>query len=108
MSAPITTITSPTHPISAILGRHSTATEDTHDPNLAALTLLDSGFLEKDIVIIISSQKLDHPRCMAEKWLASNGAEETTHAYALTMVPKFDLPPVKSQGEPTEDPSYHY
>ncbi|CAG8752184.1 1154_t:CDS:2, partial [Acaulospora colombiana] len=40
---------------------------------------------------------LDLPRCSVERWLASEGAEETTDAYALTLVPKFDLPPLPSQ-----------
>lgn len=100
MSGPITAISSTTHPISTVLGRQSIESTEKHDPNFAVLTLEDSQFLDKDIVIVISSQKLDQPRCMAERWLVSNGAEETTHAYALTMAPKFNVPPVKSQGKP--------
>ncbi|KIM34058.1 hypothetical protein M408DRAFT_325583 [Serendipita vermifera MAFF 305830] len=96
MNAPIKTISSPTHPINMKLGHHSLEMTGEHDPNLAAVTLQDSVFLDKDIVIIIAAQKLDYPRCMAERRPLSS-AEEPTHAYALTMVPKFDLPPVKSQ-----------
>jgi len=56
-----------------------------------------STFLEKDVVILISSQKLDHPRCSVERYLPSEGAEETTDAYALTLVPRFNLPPLPGQ-----------
>jgi hypothetical protein len=67
-------------------------------PSKAYVYLHESStFLEKDVVILISSQKLDHPRCSVERYLASEGADETTDAYALTLVPRFNLPPLAGQ-----------
>lgn len=97
MNAPITAISSPTHPISVNLGRH-TANSDDFTPNNGIVALHNSVFLETDVVVVISAQKLDHPRCVIERWPVSDGAEETTDAYALTFVPKVDMSPIQSQG----------
>lgn len=35
---------------------------------------------------------------MVERFTPEDGAEELTDAYALTLVPRFDLPPLPSQG----------
>jgi hypothetical protein len=102
MNAPVTSISSPTHPISMILGRHANETTDQLNPLKAHISLHSETFLEKDVVLIIAAQKLDHPRCNVERWLEKDGAEETTDAYALTFVPKVDLPPVQAQGKLVE------
>ncbi|PVF97081.1 hypothetical protein CPB86DRAFT_735500 [Serendipita vermifera] len=97
MNKAITSVSSPSHPIGLTLGCAEKELKGDFEPSKAFVYLGESAFLEKDIVIVISSQGLDMPRCSVERWLASEGAEETTDAYALTLVPKFDLPPLPSQ-----------
>jgi hypothetical protein len=98
MNKAITSVSSPSHPIGLTLGCAAKELQGDFEPSKAFVYLGDSAFLEKDIVVVISSQGLDMPRCSVERWLASEGAEETTDAYALTLVPKFDLPPLPTQG----------
>ncbi|PVF91424.1 hypothetical protein CPB86DRAFT_809498 [Serendipita vermifera] len=97
MNKAITSVSSPSHPIGLALGCAEKELKGDFEPSKAFVYLGDSAFLEKDIVIVISAQGLDVPRCSVERWLASEGAEETTDAYALTLVPKFDLPPLPNQ-----------
>ncbi|KAG8840860.1 hypothetical protein FRB91_005603, partial [Serendipita sp. 411] len=97
MNKPITSISSPSHPIGLTLGCHQQELTGEHDPSKAFVYLGDSAMLDKDIVIVISAQGMDTPRCSVERWLKSDGAEETTDAYALTLVPKFELPALPSQ-----------
>ena len=99
MSKPVTSVSSPSHPIGLTLGCAERELTGDFEPSKAFVHLSESTFLDKDIVIVISSQGLDAPRCTVERWLSSEGAEETTDAYALTLVPKFDLPALPSQGE---------
>lgn len=98
MSKPVTSITSPSHLIGLTLGCDEKELKGDFDATKAFIYLGDAAFLDKDIVIVIAAQGLDVPRCSVERWLASEGAE-TTDAYALTLVPKFDLPALPSQGE---------
>ena len=63
----------------------------------------EKTFLEKDIVILVSSPKLDFPRCTVERHFPSGDVQETTDAYALTLVPRFNLPPLPAQ-EYSKDP----
>ncbi|KIM20227.1 hypothetical protein M408DRAFT_30544 [Serendipita vermifera MAFF 305830] len=97
MSKTVTSISSPSHPIGLTLGCAEKELTGDYEPSKVFVRLGNSAFLDKDIVIVISAQGLDAPRCTVERWLASEGAEETTDAYALTLVPKFDLPPLPSQ-----------
>jgi hypothetical protein len=99
MSMPVTSVASPSHPLGLTLGSAEKQLKGDFDATKAFVYLSDTAFLDKDIVIVISAQGLDVPRCSVERWLASEGAEETTDAYALTLVPKFDLPALSSQGE---------
>jgi hypothetical protein len=101
MNKAITSVSSPSHPIGLTLGCAAKELKGDFEPSKAFVYLGDSAFLEKDIVVVISAQGLDVPRCSVERWLASEGAEETTDAFALTLVPKFDLPPLPSQGMDT-------
>jgi hypothetical protein len=101
MNEPISSISSPSHPIGLTLGCAERELRRDFEPSKAFVYLGNSTFLDKDIVIVISSQNLDTPRCSIERWLASDGAEETTDAYALTFVPKFELPPLPEQGKPS-------
>jgi len=98
MSKPITSVGSPSHPIGHNVGCAQKELQGDFEPSKAFIYLGDSAFLDKDIVIVISAQGLDTPRCSVERWLASEGAEETTDAYAFTLVPKFELPALPSQG----------
>ncbi|KAG8846784.1 hypothetical protein FS842_001575 [Serendipita sp. 407] len=97
MNKPVTSISSPSHPIGLMLGCHQRELTGEYDPSKAFVYLGDSAMLDKDIVIVISAQGMDAPRCSVERWLKSDGAEETTDAYALTLVPKFELPALPSQ-----------
>ncbi|KAG8822812.1 hypothetical protein FRC17_009456 [Serendipita sp. 399] len=97
MNKPITSVSSPSHPIGLNLGCHQRELTTDFEPSKAFVYLGESTMLDKDIVIVISTQGLDTPRCSVERWLKSEGAEETTDAYALTLVPKFELPALPRQ-----------
>jgi len=99
MDKPITSVASPSHRISTTLGSAERELKGEFEPSKAFVYLTESAFLDKDIVVVISAQGLDIPRCCVERWLSSEGAEETTDAYALTLVPKFNIPSLPSQGE---------
>jgi hypothetical protein len=73
-----------------------------YEPSTAFIHFEHSAFLDTDIVIEISAEGLDLPRCSVERWYVSEGAEETTDAYALTVVPKFDIPSLSGQGGPSD------
>jgi von Willebrand factor type A domain len=53
-------------------------------------------FLDRDFVLIIEAEGLDTPRCFAELD-DPNGRGSATIAMQLTLIPKFDLPPIKAQ-----------
>ncbi|KAG9040377.1 hypothetical protein FS842_003055 [Serendipita sp. 407] len=97
MNKPITSISSPSHPIGLTLGCHQRELSGDYEPSKAFVYLGDSAMLDKDIVLVISAQGMDTPRCSVERWLKSEGGEETTDAYALTLVPKFELPALPNQ-----------
>lgn len=97
MNKPVTSVSSPSHPIGLTLGCNQKELTGDYEPSKAFVHLADAAFLDKDIVIVVSAQGLDGPRCSVERWLKSDGAEETTDAYALTLVPKFDLPALPRQ-----------
>ena len=98
MSKPIASISSPSHRISLTLGCAEKELTGDYEPSKAFVYLEEPMFLDNDIVIMISAQGLDAPRCTTEHWLSGDADEETTYAYALTLVPKFDLPALPSQG----------
>ena len=99
MGKSITSVNSPSHPINLVLGSTKKKPQGSHDPSKAFIHFGNSAFLDNDIVVIVSAQDLDVPRCTVERWLASDGSEDTTDAYALTLVPRFDLPALPSQGQ---------
>lgn len=55
------------------------------------------SFLERDFILIIQAEALDTPRCFAEIKHDLDGRGSATIAMQLTMVPKFDLPPIREQ-----------
>ncbi|KAG8810030.1 hypothetical protein FRC19_004830, partial [Serendipita sp. 401] len=80
MNKAVTSISSPSHPIGLTLGCHQRELTGEYEPSKAFVYLGDSAMLDKDIVIVISAQGMDTPRCSVERWLKSDGAEETTDA----------------------------
>jgi hypothetical protein len=95
LGATITTINSPSHPISSQLGRSRPEDED-FDVQKAYISLSSMAFLEKDIVVVLGCRGLDKQRCVVESHVADNG--EATDAYAFTFVPRFKLPVLQQQG----------
>jgi hypothetical protein len=104
MAQPVTAVSSPTHPIAMTLGSGTKEVSGDFQPNKAFVYLHEEKtFLEKDVVILVSSPKLDFPRCTVERDFPSGGVQEITDAYALTFVPRFNLPPLPVQ-EYSNDP----
>ncbi|KAI0685189.1 hypothetical protein BC835DRAFT_1421505 [Cytidiella melzeri] len=83
MSGTIRSIISPTHAISA--SSPSTVTA------LQRISYLSKDFLQQDFVLSIKADGLDTPRCFAETHPTG------TTALQLTMVPKFNFPPIPVQ-----------
>ena len=83
MPGQITTVSSPSHPVAMSLS----------GSNAAGVTLSStSPHLDKDIVILISANDLDIPRCMIETWPKSS-----TKCAMLTLVPRFNLPRAQTE-----------
>ncbi|GJJ06171.1 hypothetical protein Clacol_000360 [Clathrus columnatus] len=97
MTSHIKSITSPSHPISMTLGTSKLDSGDDFDPFKAHVALTSSDHLNKDIVVVITCQGLDRPRCTVESFSPEEGAQEFTDAYSLTLVPRFELPPLQKQ-----------
>ena len=88
------------------LGSGTKEVSEDFQPNKAFVYLHEEKtFLEKDIVILVSSPKLDVPRCTVERRLPLGDIHEITDAYALTLVPRFNLPPLPAQ-EYSNDPPF--
>jgi hypothetical protein len=102
VGATITTINSPSHPISSHLGRSRPAddskseSESEFDVQKAYISLSSTTFLDKDIVIVLSCRNLDKQRCVVESSVSADGLH-ASDAYALTFVPRFKLPPLPRQ-----------
>jgi hypothetical protein len=102
VGATITTINSPSHPISSHLGRSRPADDSKSESELefdvqkAYISLSSTTFLDKDIVIVLSCRNLDKQRCVVESSVSADGLY-ATDAYALTFVPRFKLPPLPRQ-----------
>jgi len=102
MSSNVVSVASPSHPIVVKLGQNvMESSSQEFDSTKAYVSLSSVAPLEKDIIVVITSPGLDKPRCMTETF--NNGEEgesaELTRTYALTFVPRFDLPPLPEQGE---------
>ena len=82
------------HPIDLQLGKPEGLVTDgsSSDSNFAKITLRDSsGFLTQDVILVITANGLDGPRCFVEAH-----PEHDTVAMGLTFVPRFKLPDVPS------------
>lgn len=98
-TAHITAVNSPSHPIAAVLGRSTMQDAADFDPTKAFVSLTSPTFLDKDIVIVVSSRGLDKQRCVVETWGPEDGNPDGySHAYMLTFVPRFPLPMLQQQG----------
>ncbi|KAJ7837185.1 hypothetical protein B0H14DRAFT_3870521 [Mycena olivaceomarginata] len=56
-----------------------------------------STFLDRDFILVIRADGLDESRCFAELHRDPEGIRSDTVAMQLTIVPNFQLPPVKGQ-----------
>ncbi|KAI0696543.1 hypothetical protein BC835DRAFT_1519541 [Cytidiella melzeri] len=83
MKGTIRSIISPSHTIST--SSPSTVTA------LQSVSYLSTAFLQQDFVLSIKADGLDSPRCFAETHPTG------TTALQLTIVPKFNLPPIPVQ-----------
>jgi hypothetical protein len=95
MTSPISKVTCPSHSVELSLGPRVALSPNDLRPSThfssVKLTSVES-FLDKDFVISIQSAKLDYPRCTAESL-----PNAQTTALSLTLVPRFDIPPILSQ-----------
>lgn len=83
MQGAVKGITSPTHPTLTVLPDGST------QPRIAQYTSAD--FLQQDFVLVVAADGLDAPRCFAQR------APDGSVAMQLSIVPKFNLPPIPTQ-----------
>ncbi|KAE9403176.1 hypothetical protein BT96DRAFT_990430 [Gymnopus androsaceus JB14] len=80
------------HPVLVELGipDNLAQTETRTSSHFASVSLADNtGFLTQDVVLVISAEGLDAPRCFIERHPSPN---HETAAIALTFVPRFNLP----------------
>ncbi|KAF7345099.1 hypothetical protein MVEN_01673600 [Mycena venus] len=92
--APISKISSPSHPVSTELGPDPALPNAQELPfsNYARISLSSESALDKDFVLTVKSAGLDAPRCIAELHPI-----HPTVALALTLVPRFKLPDLAKQ-----------
>ena len=93
-SGQIQSISSPTHTVvikkyNNHLGRASR--------RRCSIRFRSNTFLANDFVLLVQAEKLDTPRCFAEIYRDKKKQAHDTLAVQLTLVPRFDLPPIKSQ-----------
>lgn len=85
----IQSIISPSHPSIRALPFQS---DEEPSRNRMVVTYESSNFLTQDFVMNVQAEGLDEPRCFAEK-----DQKHGSVSMQLTVVPKFDLPPIPSQ-----------
>ncbi|CAH0045944.1 unnamed protein product [Clonostachys solani] len=91
----ITTVQSPSHPISVNVGKISTDKESQPSLNRASAVLSTplAGFIEKDCVFEVIATNLGEPVAFLE----THASIPNQRALMATLVPKFDLPPNKPE-----------
>lgn len=98
-SSIIREIQSPSHSPRVSLGRTSVSQSDPRafEPSQASATLRLGNeakpVLEKDFVLVVKADGLDNPRAMLETHPTIDGQR----ALMATLVPKFNLPPIKPE-----------
>ncbi|KAF9040373.1 hypothetical protein BDZ89DRAFT_344400 [Hymenopellis radicata] len=93
-SGTIRSITSPTHTVkvekyNTNLGRASR--------RRATVSYRSNTFLTEDFVLLLQADELDAPRCFAQIYRDPGKQNNDTLAIQLTIVPKFNMPPIRSQ-----------
>ena len=83
MKDTIRSITSPSHTI--------THTSNEGTAAIQSVNFVSNEFLQHDFALMIKADGLDIPRCFAETHPTG------TTAFQLTMVPKFNFPPIPTQ-----------
>ncbi|KAF8990699.1 VIT-domain-containing protein [Hymenopellis radicata] len=93
-TSPISQVGCPSHTISTELGPDPALpnAKDLPFSNYARVNLTSESALDRDFVLTIKSAGLDAPRCIAELH-----PKHDTIGMALSFVPRFSLPDVKSQ-----------
>ncbi|KAF8856070.1 hypothetical protein BDZ45DRAFT_625561 [Acephala macrosclerotiorum] len=87
-------VQSPSHPIAVSMGTVSTATNADPTMSKASATLsLGSAALEKDFVLIVQSKDVGIPKAILE----THPTIPNHRALMATLVPKFSLPPSRSE-----------
>ena len=93
-SGKIQHITSPSHQADitevAYLNHHGQTSR-----RRSTIKFKSRSYLDRDFILIIQAEGLDTPRCFTE--VEHNGRGPVTIAMQLTVVPKFDLPPIDAQ-----------
>lgn len=93
---------SPSHPVKVSLGRTSTklsgcSSESAFDPSQASASLRlakENGLLiERDFVLVVKADGLDNPTALLE----THSSIPDQRALMVTLVPKFNLPPIKPE-----------
>ena len=87
----ITTIQSPSHPVTVTLGRASVNAEDVFEANLASAAYTGKHgdvFFEKDFVVIVKATGQDVPYALLE----THQTILNQRAIMASLVPKFNLP----------------
>ncbi|KAF7979825.1 hypothetical protein HWV62_40904 [Athelia sp. TMB] len=90
MPGRILSVSSPTHTLGPLIPRKTQTGRNSSRRISAAFR--SSSFLRRDFVLVIEAHGLDAPRCVAER-----DDRLGTIAMQLTLVPKFELPPVPPQ-----------
>ncbi|KDQ53740.1 hypothetical protein JAAARDRAFT_197188 [Jaapia argillacea MUCL 33604] len=98
-SGHIQSVTSPTHTILLIPYRTHYGRSSFRRTTAKFRSTL---FLERDFVLVVQAEGLDTPRCFAERARHPRGSNNggngrETIALQLTVVPKFELPPLPAQ-----------
>lgn len=84
----IKNVTSPTHSSLRSLSERNRSV-----PNHASVLYESSRFLQEDFVLLIDAQGLENPRGFVER----HPQQKDSFAVQLTVVPRFNLPPIPSQ-----------
>ncbi|KAF5390960.1 hypothetical protein D9757_003967 [Collybiopsis confluens] len=78
------------HSVSVRLGTSADAANDySQSSYLASVTLISSGFLTEDVVLVTSAPSLLHSRCFVESY---SSRDHLSAALVVNFVPRFELP----------------
>lgn len=69
----ISSISSPSHPITSQLGTASENLDEHFDPSKAFILLSSDAFLDQDMVLVLSYKDMDRHRCVVESYASADG-----------------------------------